>query len=1376
MVSSDIKRTLLAERLKQQAVKKTQLKPAITARGPEQAQTAPLSLAQQRLWFLERLQETGASNHIPVAYKISGELDASLLEQAINMVIERHEILRTSFFYDESHGPLQRIHPASPIGIKNINIEPDMDYEELSRAITEDVQKEFDLEKPTLFRASLFTTSGEDQILLFVLHHIISDGLSISILVNEISHFYNNLKKEDSTSLSELSIQYADYSAWQRETVQAKKLEKQEAYWKKALAKPLPTLELPTNKVRPAIQSFSGKKRYLDFPEQLYSELRSFAIGENASTFMVFAAALQTLLYRYTNQPDIIIGTPIANREHRELHDLIGLFLNMVTVRFDSLGNPSFIELLERVKTTMLEVYANQSLPFERVVDIIQPERDLSRSPLFQIMLQVSAMELPAFSGTAVQSYPIDSETSQFDFAVHIYEEANNLRGHIEYNTDLFSFEMMDAFALHFEHLLHSMLANPEQKINDVQIATNNELLKLQSSWAATEVDYQVNLLLNDLLWDKIESIPDDIAVEFENIQLTYAELGGAATKLAHRLRELGVKPESMVGVYMNRSAEMVIALLAILKAGGAYVPLDPSFPPDRIEYMIEDAQISLILSQEVLQSSIPSKDAQILYVDLLWDEIDHLPTQLSESATTSANLAYVIYTSGSTGKPKGVQVSHQAVVNFLLSMQKEPGLSAKDKLLAVTTLSFDISILEIFLPLITGATVVVAPQKAIADANALYQLMLSSNATIMQATPSTWRMLVDSFWQEPLSLRVLCGGEGLPKELAIELLERCDELWNMYGPTETTIWSSIKQVLPTDDVITVGHPIANTQIYVLDDNLQLVPNGVIGEVHIGGDGLARGYLNRLGLTNEKFIEHSALKNQIYKVGDLGRWLPNDELEILGRVDNQVKIRGFRIELGEIESLLNQHSAISEAVVVAKDDAIGSKILVAYYVPNFAKDVEPDLFRRYLGEALPAYMVPSLFAPLDEFPLTPNGKINRRALPEPIFGQSQEIDPDAEPKTLTEVALAKIFTTLLPVDKVNIYDSFFDLGGHSLMAVNLFTQIEREFGVNLPLATLFQAPNVKELASAINEHQRLGDVQPWSSVVPLRTVVEPTSTVCLVHSAGGNVLVYNELVNLIDAEVEVYGCQSQGLDGVTEPLDSIEAMAEKYVTELLALPLDRPLILAGFCLGGAIALEMAQRLADRGKDVSHIIMMGTVNTAELEKWSPLADDIYIRLQHLQDHWYQVLQLDMNKRVPYISERLSYAKKRIKIWNKMLTSKLSNNTNDNNSATNRDVSIYRHQEPSEADSALNQVWAKNEEANMRYRPKPFHGDVLLLNQYYHQGLSKTGGWEKVVDGTLTSIKVKTYPTDLLALPNILEVSNHFNEVIKRSVEPQFHKVE
>jgi amino acid adenylation domain-containing protein len=1038
----------------------------------------PLSFAQARLWFLDQLQPGNPAYSISFAVHLKGLLHVALLEQSLNEIVRRHEVLRTTFSTAEGQ-PVQVITPSLilPLPVVDCQQLPEMEREvEARRLATQEAQQPFDLTQGPLLRAKLLRLGQQEHLLILIVHHIISDEWSVEVLVQEMAALYKAFLTGSHLPLPELPIQYTDFAYWQRQWLQGEVLETQLDYWKQQLDGAPAVLQLPKDHPRPPVQTYRGARQSKELPKTLSEALKELSHQEGVTLFMLLLAAFQTFLYRYTGQDDIPVGSPIANRNRNELKGLIGFFVNTIVLRTYLGGNPSFRELLGRVHQVALGAYANQDLPFEQLVEALQPERDISRTPLFQVMFTFSnAPRMEEIHGLAMSPLKVESLTAQFDLSLYVENTEQGLIASFEYNTDLFDAATIARMLGHFQNLLLGIVANPQARLSDLPLLTPAEQHQLLMTWNGTQADYPKDLCIHQLFEAQVEKTPDAIAVVFEEEQLTYRELNQRVNKLAHHLQKLGVKPEVLVGICVERSLEMLVGLLGILKVGGAYLPLDPVYPKERLAFMLKDAQIPVLLTQQQLVEALPEYKARLVCLDTDWEGIAQESEQNPSSGVTAENLAYVIYTSGSTGQPKGVQIGHHSLVNFINSLRNHLQLTYRDRLLSVTTLSFDIAALELFLPITVGARVVVASREVATDGTQLSQKLANSGATAMQATPATWRLLLEAGWQGNNQLKIFCGGEALLQDLANQLLEKGASLWNLYGPTETTIWSTIHQVdalLASSGLVPIGHPIANTQVYVLDNHGQPVPTLVAGELYVGGAGLARGYLNRPQLTTEKFIPNSFSDEpgaRLYKTGDLVRYRLDGTIEYLGRIDHQVKVRGYRIELGEIEAVLCQHSGVQQAVVMDWEDEPGDKRLVAYVTPYPEQALMTSELRRFLKEQLPEYMMPSAFMLLDAMPLTLNGKVDRRALPTTECLRRNLEVAYVPPQNEVECSLAAIWQEVLHVEKVGVNDNFFDLGGHSLLMVQVNNKLGTVFNRNLSIVEMFQNPTIKSLAQYLSQ-------------------------------------------------------------------------------------------------------------------------------------------------------------------------------------------------------------------------------------------------------------------------------------------------------------------
>ncbi len=1040
----------------------------------EQAFVFPLSSGQQRLWFLNQLEPNLPLYNIPIAHRFRGQLEVEALEQSLNGIIQHHEVLRTTFtMVDEQ--PVQVVHPTLTIQLPVIDLSIyalDEQEAEIERRRKEEAYLPFDLTSGPLLRAQILRTGPDESVFLLSVHHIVFDDWSIGLFYRELQTLYDAYKGGAAIALPELPIQYADYAVWQRKW-QEQTAEGQLAYWKRQLQGAPLVLELPTDHPRPAVQTHRGAMYFFTLPTELLRAIKVLSQQEETTLFMTLLAAFQALLARYTGSDDIVVGSPIINRKQVEIESLIGFFVNTLVLRTDLGGNPTFLELLGRVRKTALEAYSHGDLPFEKLVDELQPRRDLSHTPLFQVLfaLQTSSAALKLVD-LDISPLTITNETAKFDLSLTITAD-KELTGVFEYSTDLFEQATIVHMVELFQTLLEGIIAGPEQRLADFPFVTDAERQKLLVAWNDTARDYPGDVCFHHLFEAQAEESPQAQAVVYEGQTLTYQELNARANQLAHYLQQLGVGPDVIVGICMKRSLEMVIGLLGVQKAGGTYVPLDPTYPKERLSFMLEDMQASILLTQQQLEPELPVQQARVICLDTDWQEIANQSSANPQSNVSTQNVAYMIYTSGSTGKPKGVMVTHGSLVNFLFSMREQLALGEQHTMLATTSLSFDIAGLELYLPLLSGMQVIVIAQETVADGKHLAAVIDTYEQPVMQMTPAAWQMLLETGWQGNPRLWLLCGGEALSADLARVLLTKGACLTNLYGPTETTIWSTLHRIESPDSTIPLGVPIANTQVYVLDSMMQPVAIGMSGEFYIGGRGLARGYFQRPDLTAEKFtpnpfsLEAGA---RLYRTGDLVRYRTDGSLEFLGRVDQQVKLHGFRIEPGEIESVLREHQAIRDAVVMIREDGAGEKRLVAYLIAD--RDATPSVtsVREHLRERLPVYMLPSSWIFLADFPLTPNGKVDRKSLPELDHHRPELSSTYVAPRRPIEDLLATIWAQILDIEQIGIYDNLFDLGGDSLSCVKITARVQ-QVGLSVTPKQLFQHQTIDRLVVALLAHQ-----------------------------------------------------------------------------------------------------------------------------------------------------------------------------------------------------------------------------------------------------------------------------------------------------------------
>lgn len=1245
----------------------------------------PLSMSQERFWFLHRLQPENTAYNITAFQRSPEPVDAGILEDSVRELARRHECLRTSF--EERDGaPVQVIHSAVPVQLKVVDFTAisGEERDRRARALFREYNRQpFDLSAAPLSRVALVRFKSEDLFLLTI-HHSVADGTSLGIFFREIGEIYLALMRGLRPGLPDPPLQYADYAVWQRRELEGSTLEGELSYWRKKLEGRPGALELPADRRRPAMQAFEGSVYDFRVPAAVASALKSLAQEEGASVYMVLLAVFKVLLYRLTRQSDILVGSPVAGRDLPELENLIGCFINTLVMRTEISAEIGAREVVRRVRETVLEAHAHRTLPFERVLEALQPERDLSRPPLFQV-----AFILQNTAGSS--TYGTFSANAMFDLTLYMWEAGDTFGGSFEYSTELFDQETVARMAGYFGALAEAMAARPGQSVGTLPVLPAAERDEVLVTWNRTACDYPRDSTVADLIAAQACRTPHSIAVTEpasegrEGRSITYAELDLRSNRLAHRLRALGIGPDVLAGICLDRTIDMVVALLGVLKAGGAYVPMDPHFPRERLAFMAEEAGLAVLITEDRHRSVVEAPEAASIVMDKDWPAIEQYSAEPPPRVASSDNLAYVIFTSGSTGKPKGVQVEHRSVVNFLHSMQLNPGLTSGDRLLSVTTLSFDIAGLEIYLPLITGAQVVLASRAAASDGQALAGLLADAQATAMQATPATWRLLLEAGWEGRKDLKILCGGEALPRDLAERLLATGAEVYNLYGPTETTIWSTVHHVTSAEDLVPIGKPIANTAIYILDENLQPVPRGVAGELYIGGDGLARGYLKRPELTAEKFVpDPFAPGKRMYRTGDLARWLPGGVVQYLGRQDHQVKLRGFRIELEEIENVLRRHPDVRDAAVALIDDGPGRQSLAGYVVlrSGYLDRTKSAAFARYLNAKLPDYMVPVTYTRLDALPLTANGKVDRKSLPPPV----RSVEEAVAPRNYLELQLLSVWQQVLNLQGIGVRDNFFALGGHSLLAMKLFAQLEQLFGP-LPVSLLFQAPTVEQMAAKMaadgrgSEWRSLVAIQPRGSRPPL----------FLVPGETGNVLTCTNLVMGLGSEQPVYGLQSIGLGGARKAPERIEEIAAHNISEMRSLQPEGPYHLAGHCIGGTIAYEMAQQLTAQGHEVGALVFIDTWPPATFARGIagaiPMLDPALFFARRVWLSLRTLWQLEP-------AERMAQLRRKIGIVTRMTT---RGETHDS----------------LRSDLLAESVERANHRAIRAYRPKPYNGRITMI---------------------------------------------------------------
>lgn len=1048
---------------------------------PLSSSTAPPLLSvQQRMWYLDQLEPNNPSYNTLLTMRLTGPLNAAALHRALLTIVRRHASLRTTFPQRDGQ-PYQSVRAEWKLDLPVVGVggaSADEIEREVRRLAWEEARRPFDLARGPLLRWLLLRVNEQEHVLFFIVHHIVFDGWSAELFKRELAMFY----EADATGVPahppELPIQYADYAAWFQSCLQKGAWNSQLDYWKEHLGGDLPVLQLPTDRQRSAVRSFNGARHVLPLPGALAEALRKFSGEHGVTLFMTLLAAFYVLLHRYTRQERIVVGTPIAGRNRVEIEKLIGVFINTLPLSADLSGNPSFAGFLQQVREMALAAYANQEMPLDMLIEALKIKRDSSRTPLFQVLFQLRQLRRQPLEAAGVRLEDVDMErgTSLVDLELDMISRGDSLTCRFTYNTDLFDRARIERMAANFAVLLQSIVEGPERRVGELPLLTAAERRLLLEEWNNTDADYPLAECIHQLVESQVDRTPEALALISAGGQMTYAELNRQANQLANHLKKLGVGPDVLVGICLRRSAQMVIGVLAILKAGGAYVPLDPAYPRERLAYLLTDSRPPVLITQRALIDHLPHHGGKVLCIDADWGAIAGESGQNVPSEATPDSLAYVLYTSGSTGNPKGVMVCHRSVCNYLQWRRSYFPLTADDRLLHKTSICFDDSVWELFEPLMVGAQLVLPEPGEEYDPAGLVRLMAHQRITAVTFVPSMLRLLLEEEGIDQCDAlrRVTTGGEVLSAELRELFFQRLRaDLYNGYGPTEATVaatfWNCSEPC--SHGVVPVGRPIANVKIYLLDEHLQPVPLGVPGEIHIGGAGLARGYLNQPELTAERFIPNPFSAEdggRLYKTGDLGRYLSDGNIEFLGRTDHQVKVRGFRIELEEVEGLLRRHAAVRDAAVIAEDDEFAQKRLVAFVVLHPGDANQIGELRQFLREKAPEYMVPSSFSVVDSLPLLPNGKVDRETLQKSEIVRAGPETTFAAPATPMERLIAEIWQELLHLDRVGVYDNFFDLGGYSLLSIQVVTRIQQRTGLRISPRELI-LPTLGQLAASCDK-------------------------------------------------------------------------------------------------------------------------------------------------------------------------------------------------------------------------------------------------------------------------------------------------------------------
>ena len=1168
----------------------------IPRRLPEQ--TVPLSLGQQQLWLLAQLLPDAPVYTECVTIHLPGALAIPVFERSFNEVLRRHEAWRTSFPVVDGQ-PTQRIHPYAPISCSSVDVSDLPAHEreaEALRLAAQEARTPFDLANGPLLRPLLVTLHDTDHRLFLTIHHIIFDGFSLyQIFLPELQALYDAFLAGRPSPLADLSIQYADFALWQRKAVEGDEVAAQLAYWKRQLANIPAQLDLPTDRPRPRVPTFRGAMHPFALSEQLMNALKALALQEGVTLYMLFVASFKILLARYTGQGDILVGTAISDRKQPELQKLVGFFLNTLVLRTDLSDNPTLHVLLQRVREVTLEALAHQDVPFEYLVKELHPERTSGQNPLFQVLISLEPPLSVLPSGWTLTQMDVETDTAKFDLSLELDDRANGLIGRFEYNTDLFDAPTIERMVHHWLTLLTDIVAHPTRTVVEFSLLTEPERQQVLVEWNDTAAPYPRGEYLHTLFEAQVEQTPDSIAAVCGDAQLTYQQLNARANRLAHVLSQQGVDTETLVGVCLERSLDMLVALLAILKAGAAYVPLDPAYPQERREFMLQDAEVGLLITQQKLLQAMPTHSTKTLCLDTSWEVIEREDTANLQREIDQTHLAYVIYTSGSTGRPKGVALEHRSAVAFVSWALRV--FSAEDLagVVAATSICFDLSIFELFVPLCRGGSVIIVE-------NVLHipTVPIGQCITLINTVPSAMTELIRSYALPPSVRVVNLAGEPLPNALVQQIYRHTtvQRVFNLYGPSEDTTYSTYALMDREQGSVSIGRPIANTQVYLLDAQLQPVPVGVAGELYLGGDGLARGYLNRSELTRERFIPNlfaTAANARLYKTGDLARYMSDGTLDYLGRIDQQVKLRGFRIELGEIEALLRQQSSVHEAVVVVREDA--DKRLVAYVVATLDATFSPAETMKALRERLPEYMIPSLFVELEALPLLPNGKVKRGALPAPDMERHDAGAHEAAPTDMVQLQLLKIWEELLSVRPIKVGDNFFDLGGHSLLATRLVARVEQVCGKKFALSTLFAGPTIERMAEAL---AREVGPRPRTPLIAVQTGGAKRPFFFLHGDTLGGAFYCFPLARQLGDEQPFYALEPYQFADLSVP-PPLETIAAAHIEALRAVQPSGPYLLGGFCNGALIVYEMARQLQAQGQAIETLVLIDPLTLPRLGK-------------------------------------------------------------------------------------------------------------------------------------------------------------------------------
>jgi amino acid adenylation domain-containing protein len=1324
-----------------------------------QPAAVPLSSGQERLWFLDRLEPNSPLYNVPTALRLTGELNEAALRAALNEIVRRHEALRTTFASNEG-APVQKINPPTEVPFAVIDISNAANGSrdvETRRRIREAANQPFDLCRDLMIRGTLLKLGPKEHVLVLVAHHIVADEWSLRVLFKELSLFYEARVTGREMKLPELPIQYSDYANWQRELIQSRAYNEHLDYWRKKLEGCAPNLELPTDSARNAAGAHRGASTQHIVSAETLEAIKALSRRENATLFMTLLATFNALLHRYTRQDDILVGSPIAGRTRTETEELIGFFVNTLVLRAQIRDDMPFTELLQQVRETTLGAYAHQDLPFEKLVESVHPERSASGSPLVQVMFAFESgyVDEQLLPGLRVEVMDVETGTSKFDLTVVAMEEHGALKLFAEYDCDLYSSAMIQRLLGHFDNLLKSIAAQPEMHIAKHDFLGEAERKRLLVEWNNTRKEYPRNAAVSRLVEHWAATRPKSPAVTYGKTTLSYADLNARANQLAHRLQKLGLKAGEVVGVMMERSNEMAVAMIGIIKAGGGYLPLDPSYPQERLAFMINDSGSRFLITQPETTNVVTKHSAQVIPLDETFSAISRESKDDLEHTPNALDLANLIYTSGSTGTPKGVKIPHRGIIRLVRDTDYME-VAPTDVVTQTSSISFDAATWEIWTALVNGAHLVGISKDELINPAAFRDKLKDKKVTIVFVTTALFNQLASEAAGVFEGLKyVFFGGEAAdPKAVASVLNNRPPRrLMHAYGPTETTVYAtvhSVKDVPPGASTIPIGRPIANSTAYIVDNAGNLAPIGVPGELWLGGDGMALGYLNRPELTAERFVTDKFggdPEAKLYRSGDLARFREDGAIEFLGRVDTQVKVRGFRIELGEIEAALLRHPAVRKAAALAREDVPGEKRLVGYV--ETAQKVDTSVLKNFLKQFLPEFMVPAAFVTLEQMPLLPNGKVDRKALPAPEWKSHDRLfEAPADP---LEQQIAKIWERVLGVQPIGATDNFFDLGGHSLLAVKLFAQFEKVFERKLPLATLFKAPTIRQLADFIR-----GEAKPqaWSTIVD----IQPKGTkrpIFWIHSLGGDggggFFYYRRLATLLGEDQPSFGIRSP-----QEPFDKIEAMAAYYIRALKEMQPQGPYQLGGFCFGGVVAYEMARQLEAAGEKVSLL--------AILESSPPNLDKLRDHLPRSARFRIENVYENLRDFVSHPTrEQLAMVKRKARKVREKFAHRNGDGANQPPPALNELIDMSKY--PKDYVKYAETHWKALES----YIPGPYNGTVHLFRAR-KQPLRITDpslGWNVVAPGRVHITVIPGTHESMVTDPNVQILADKIQETIRET---------